>query len=303
MAIRKGQIFRVIFITLFGIATAMFLYLMINNFQIRRGVSVKILFNRIGALNVGTWVRKSGVKIGSVTKIEIDKRDQRSVFVTITMKPGIVVRKGDRFAIVVRGLMGDQYIEVLPAPPSSPPVKDGYVFKGEPMLDLSSIMITGIDMVKDIGNSIRIIADLLTKNEKAIARTIQNLEETSESVKEIVQNAKELTDTVPELTDLIGRTTKKVDRIVDELDTNISGILNSSSSKISVSLDNLKATSDNLKEITSKLTGESSLLSILNEKELQNQIPEIIGNLHKMSVNLEKLTEDLRTTFEGVLNQ
>ena len=87
MAVRANRIIRVVVITLFAIGVSVFLYLLINNFQFFRGPYVRVHFESIGDLNVGAWVRRAGMKVGSVTRLE-PAPDEKTVIATITLKPG-----------------------------------------------------------------------------------------------------------------------------------------------------------------------------------------------------------------------
>ena len=301
MATKANRIIRVIIISLIAIGTSVFLYLMINNFQFRRGTSVKILYDRIGALNVGTWVRKSGVKVGSVTKIEINKEDQRSVYVTITMKPGEIVREKDQFAIVVRGLMGDQYIEVFPGPLNSPYAPDGYIFKGEPMLDTSSLLTTGIVMLNDVAKSIKIIAGILADNRTSIENTIINIEKTSKNLNRITEQSGELTDTIPQITSVIKTTLARINSLTASLQKNIGDTMESENKNLVETLDNLNAITKSVKKTVDSLTRQSSLIETISNPKLSKQIEDTMNNLQKVSENIVNITGSLQKTLNDIL--
>ncbi len=121
---KANRIIRVIVIVIIALATATFLYLLMNNFQFTRGVSVRVHFTSIGDLNTGSWVRKAGIKVGSVTGLT-PAPDEKTVIVTLAFRPGQMVRQGDQFALVSKGILGDVYIEQHPGPIDSPPGERG----------------------------------------------------------------------------------------------------------------------------------------------------------------------------------
>ncbi len=300
MAIKLRKIIRVIVISLLSLATAFFLFLMINNFQLRKGITVHVIYSHVGALNIGAWVRKSGVKVGSVTKIRVNPADGRSVIVTIAFKPGETPRKGDKFAIVASGIMGDQYIEDFPAPLSSPPVPDGYTYKGEPMLDLSSLTTDGVALIKKIEESLDILTDLLKTNKQAINNTIKNIEATTKSLKEITDEIKQITDTIPELAATIDLTTKRINNLADKIERETTQFMDTNSKNISITVENIKDSSEKLREAIDNLTKEGAILDVINKRNITTQIPKIMTNLSKTSENLMKLTKDLQDAFEGL---
>ncbi len=260
-----------------------------------------VLYDRIGALNIGTWVRKSGVKVGSVTKIEIDKKDQRSVYVTVTMRPGEIVREKDQFAIVVRGLMGDQYIEIFPGPLDSPPAPDGYIFKGEPMLDTSSLLTTGISMLNDVGKSIKIIAEILTDNRASIENTIINIEKTSKNLNRITEQSGELTDTIPQIVSVIETTLARINSLTASLQKNIGDTVESENKNLAETLDNLNAITKSVKKTVDSLTRQSSLIDTISNPKLSKQIENTMNNLQKVSENIVNITGSLQKTLNDIL--
>ncbi|HVO39491.1 MAG TPA: MlaD family protein, partial [Spirochaetia bacterium] len=126
---KANRIIRVIIIIIVALATSLLLYLLINNFQFSRGISVRVHFKNIGDLNTGAWVRKAGIKVGSVTGLT-PADDEKTVIVSLSFKPGQIVRQGDEFSLVSKGILGDVYIEQLPGPKTSPPAVEGQLFEG-----------------------------------------------------------------------------------------------------------------------------------------------------------------------------
>ncbi len=300
MAIKVRKIIRVIVISLLGIATAFFLFLMINNFQLRKGITVHVIYSHVGALNIGAWVRKSGVKVGSVTKIRVNPKDGRSVIVTIAFKPGEIPRKGDKFMIVASGIMGDQYIEDFPAPLSSPPVPDGYTYKGEAMLDLSSLTTNGAALINKIEESLNILTEILKTNKQSINTTIKNIEETTRTLNQITEQIKQVSDTLPQLAATIRTTTQKIDTLTDKIEKETTKFINTNSKNITLTVENIKDSSEKLKETIDNLTKEGAILDVINKRSITTQIPKIMNNLSKTSENLMKLTKDLQDAFEGL---
>ncbi len=300
MAIKPLKIVRVIVISLLGIATSILLFLMINNFQFRKGITVHVIYNHVGALDIGSWVRKSGLKVGSVTKMQIDPKDGKSVIVTITFKPGEIPRQDDRFAIVVSGIMGDQYIEDFPGPLDSPPVPEGYTYKGEPMFDVSSLATEGAALLDKIEKSIDILSDILINSRGSIDRTIRNIEVISEDLKETTLQIKKISAIIPDLTKTIKLTTEKLNNLTQKIEKETVKFIDSNSKDISQSVENIKISTDKLKDAIDQLTQEGSILDVINRKELTSQIPEMIENLNKTSENIMKLTEELQQTFSNL---
>ena len=136
---KANKIIRVIVIVIVALATATFLFLLMNNFQFSHGISVRVHFPSIGDLNTGAWVRKAGIKVGSVTALT-PAPDEKTVIVTLTFKPAQIVRQSDQFALVSKGILGDVYIEQHPGPIDAPPAKEGQLFEGQPFFSLTDLL-------------------------------------------------------------------------------------------------------------------------------------------------------------------
>lgn len=70
-------------------------------------------FRSADGVDVGTDVRMAGVKIGRVTDIELDRQTFRAA-ATFTVEEGIEVPDDSVAAISSEGLLGGNYVEILP---------------------------------------------------------------------------------------------------------------------------------------------------------------------------------------------
>lgn len=70
-------------------------------------------FRSADGIDVGTDVRMAGVKVGRVTQVELDPATFRAKTV-FTMRDGIDVPDDSAVAISSEGLLGGNYVEVLP---------------------------------------------------------------------------------------------------------------------------------------------------------------------------------------------
>jgi phospholipid/cholesterol/gamma-HCH transport system substrate-binding protein len=70
-------------------------------------------FDRVDGLNQGSDVRMSGIKIGTVTRQEIDPETYLAV-VTFSIRPDIRVPRDSSAQITSDGLLGDRYVSLQP---------------------------------------------------------------------------------------------------------------------------------------------------------------------------------------------
>ena len=68
---------------------------------------------KIGGLEMGADVRINGIKVGSVTKIDLDPETYMAML-ELTIKDSIHLPKDTKAAVVDSGIMGDKYIRLEP---------------------------------------------------------------------------------------------------------------------------------------------------------------------------------------------
>jgi len=75
------------------------------------GYSLIGKFDRVDGLKIGSDVRMSGIKIGTVLDQKLDPKTYLAV-VTISVKPGIQLPRDSSAQIASDGLLGDKYLSV-----------------------------------------------------------------------------------------------------------------------------------------------------------------------------------------------
>ncbi|HVP19281.1 MAG TPA: MlaD family protein [Spirochaetia bacterium] len=304
---KSNRIVRVIVIIIVALATSVFLYLLINNFQFSRGVSIRVHFTNIGDLNTGAWVRKAGIKVGSVTGLT-PAEDEKTVIVKLTFRPGQIVRVTDKFSIVAKGILGDVYIEQLAGPKSSALAQEGQLFEGQPFFSISDLL--GGDtmgMVSDVASGIKDIVALLKKNEGSLDSSIRDIQKTAENVRIVTDRAVRLTDSVP---DLSGQITTSMDqlqatvndvaatthRLVARMETN----LGTSSDDLAASMKSIRKTSQDIQGAVDALTAQKSVLSTLSSPQVSQSLDATVKNLEEISKSLLAVSRDTEKIVQGV---
>ncbi len=307
MAVKTNRVIRVIVIVLIAAATSLLLYMLMNNFQFSRGVSVRVHFNSIGDLVTGAWVRKAGIKVGSVTRIE-PAADEKTVIATLTFKPRQIVRKDDHFALISKGILGDMYIEQNPGPIDSPLAKEGDFFEGDPSFSLNDILGGDtMNSVTDLVTSIKNIADIVARNEAAIDVIIKDLQMTAENARLITGQVAEITKNVPALTAQIVSSMNKLEKSVnnvsdsaDELVARLKTDLESSGKDLASSLATVKGMTDDIQLMVDQLAAKNSIIDTLSSPETSRNLSDTLKNLDEISKNLLKTTQDTQKIVEEV---
>lgn len=87
-----------------------------NFYSVKEGYIIKAEFNNIGGLKVRSKVTICGVTIGRVIKITLDKNEvgEFQALVLLTVDKDINIPDDSSAKILTSGLLGDNYIELVP---------------------------------------------------------------------------------------------------------------------------------------------------------------------------------------------
>ena len=119
MKSRKIEIWVGIFVVI-TIAALLLLALQVsglsNFYNVKEGYIIKADFNNIGGLKVRSKVTICGVTVGRVTKISLEKNEfgEYQALVLFTVDKEFNIPEDSSAKILTSGLLGDNYIEVVP---------------------------------------------------------------------------------------------------------------------------------------------------------------------------------------------
>jgi phospholipid/cholesterol/gamma-HCH transport system substrate-binding protein len=77
------------------------------------GYNVVARFNRADGVNVGTDVRLSGIKVGTVSKLALDPKSYNAVL-TLALQNSVKLPDDSSVRITSDGLLGNQYLSIEP---------------------------------------------------------------------------------------------------------------------------------------------------------------------------------------------
>jgi phospholipid/cholesterol/gamma-HCH transport system substrate-binding protein len=307
MATKASRIIRVIVIIIIALATSLLLYLLINNFQFTRGRSVRVHFTSVGDLNTGAWVRKAGLKVGSVTRL-VPAEDEKTIIATLTFKPGQIVRTTDTFALVSKGILGDMYIEQKPGPKDSPLVQEGTLFEGEPSFNLTDLL--GGDtmgMITDLAGSLKSVIDILKSNQETLDRTLKDIAATAANVNIVSARAVELTQSVPEIAEKISTSMSTLESTVNDvavttraLMARLEGNLTTSTDDLAASMSSVRQSTKDIQSAVTQLTAEKSVISSLSSSGTAQSLDATVRNLQAISEQLLTVSKETEKIVSGI---
>jgi ABC-type transporter Mla subunit MlaD len=309
MAVKANRIVRVVVIIVVALATSLLLYLLINNFQFTRGRTVRVHFTSIGDLNKGSLVRRAGIKVGSVTKIE-PAPDEKSAIVTIAFEVGRNVRKGDQFALVSKGILGDMYIEQRPGAQDAPLVQEGQLFEGIPSFSITDLL-TGdtMGLVSDLAGSLKGVVEILKNNQGSLESSLKDIARTAQNVRIVTDRAVDLTKSVPDMAQQITSSIDQLQAAVTDVSATTRRLmaklednLTTSSQDLAASMKAVRKSSEEIQRSVDQLTAQNSVISKMGSTETAKSFDVTVKNLEEVSRGLLAVTKDTQKILSGIVS-
>jgi phospholipid/cholesterol/gamma-HCH transport system substrate-binding protein len=102
------------------LVAALFVYFAYNTAQVRSapGYPITASFGKVGGLSVGSDVRISGIKVGSVTARALDVQSYEAV-VTMSIDDGVKLPEDTIASIASEGPLGGRYVRLEPGTSST----------------------------------------------------------------------------------------------------------------------------------------------------------------------------------------
>jgi phospholipid/cholesterol/gamma-HCH transport system substrate-binding protein len=103
------------------------------------GYDVVAKFNRADGVNVGTDVRLSGIKVGTVERMALDPKTYNAV-VTLALENSVKLPDDSSVRITSEGLLGNQYLSIEPGSSMQPIKPGGEIENTQGSIDLIGLL-------------------------------------------------------------------------------------------------------------------------------------------------------------------
>jgi len=174
----------------------------------------------VNGVNEGSDVKYQGVKIGSVSVLEVNPKNLDSVLIYVQIKKGFPVKKDMRAALQYAGITGLRFVEISGGKAESefvPPggeilPKKGLGEKAEDIVLNVDSVVDAVNkilnpenqekiasMLKNLEKSTRVISDVLEKREKDFGNSIKKFDTAMTQIVRLSENLKEFSDYLIEL--------------------------------------------------------------------------------------------------------
>ncbi|GAB3266930.1 hypothetical protein GCM10027347_35300 [Larkinella harenae] len=277
-----------------------------------KSIRVNAIFNNVGGLQSGANVWFSGVKIGTVRRIQFYGNSQVEVTMNIEESVQQYIRKDALAALSTDGLIGNKIVEIVGGSTNAETVEDGDILHSKAALNTEEIMTTlqanNNNLLRVTSDAKKILDEVLKGKGVAGAvlrdstvatrfkNTMANLQQASSSAAQVT---KSLTAASGSLNQFAAKLNAKGTLANDLVsDTIIVRDLRASSARLrSVSNTAVEAT-DNVKRATEKLNSNNNALgSLLNDEVVNRDLKSTIHNLETSSQKLDENMEALQHNF------
>lgn len=216
------------------------------------------VFQFTNGIVVGAPVRFAGVDVGKVERVEFGHAQSNDVYLRLSIRKGIAIRKDARLIINSLGVMGEKYLEFIPKSITAEPYREDDEVDGEEPMPLNDVVSEALKMV---GNFRKILEETFD-------------EKTRENIRQTIQNLRNLTD---------DETRQKVQSAltgVDGFTTSLQSLLKDNRENIQSLLLHAKNISESLDTVSGDLKESKGTLGLLISS------PQLHESLHKTFENI-----------------
>ncbi|WP_276088154.1 MlaD family protein [Pedobacter sp. JY14-1] len=267
--------------------------------------TVDVIFDDIQGLKSGNNVWFSGVKIGTIKKIQFYGTSQVQVFLNIEEQAHKYIHKDAAASISSDGLIGNKIIVITGGTPKFPFVEDGDRLRVNSTLSTDDIMKTfqvNNKNLVEVTSDFKILAKSLVEG-KGTAGTLLTDQQVAEDFKKIVANLKNTTASANKMAAELNTFSKTLNTkggFADKVltDTVVFARLQSSVDELQKTAGSAAALTENLNKASAKLNQSDNAIGVLlNDQKTAEQVKAIMLNMETSSKKLDENLEALQHNF------
>jgi phospholipid/cholesterol/gamma-HCH transport system substrate-binding protein len=270
-----------------------------------KSFNINVVFDDIQGLKVGNNVWFSGVKVGTIKKIQFYGSSQVQVFLSIEEVAHQYIHKNAKASISSDGLIGNKIIVIDGGTPKYPFIEDGDQIVVNPALSTDDIMKT---VQVNNKNLVEITSDfkLLSKNlveGKGTVGALLTDEEIAKNFRSIVANLQTSTAEANKMITDLNQFSAKLNTkggLADKMltDTVVFNRLQASITELQKTAKSAAILTENLNAASKKLNNNDNALGVLlNDQAAAEQVKVTIKNLESSSKKLDENLEALQHNF------
>lgn len=268
-------------------------------------ITLTAVFNNVNGIQAGNNIFFSGVKIGTVSKINFTGNAQVEVTMHIEEASQKYIRKNAMAKLSSEGFIGNKMIEILGGTPDMPQVEDG------DRLQIAAAL-TPDDIMKTLQENNKNILAITTDFKKVSNEVLQGkgtlgalLTDSlmANRLRQMTVNLESASATTARVTAAVSQYTSKLNNkgtLATELltDTTVFSNLKSAVKSLQQTASTASEMTTNLKTTTNKLNSDKNVVGVLlNDEETATHLKGMVTNLESSSKKLDENLEALQHNF------
>jgi len=260
-----------------------------------RKMTISTLFSDVNGLHEGNNIWFSGVKIGTVKKMELYGKSKVRVVMNINVESQQYIRKDATVKMSTDGLIGNKILVIDGGSSMVPEIEEGDTLLNETILSTEDMMKT----LQQNNLNILVLTQKLAKGEGTIGKLLQNdsmyykLFATIHSVESASDKAQTILASLATFTEKINKKGNLANNLVT--DTLLFYSLNKSVLKLQNIADTATVFIENLKKASTNT--KSPIGVLLHDEQSATSLKTTISNLESSSVKLDQNLEALQHSF------
>lgn len=270
-----------------------------------KSVRISAVFDDVAGLKKGNSVWFSGVKVGSISKIEFIGAGQVDVDMSIDEGSQPYIHRNAGVHIGSDGLIGNKIIVIDGGSPQAPVIAEGDVLQSEKMTSTDEIMKT---LQQNNQNLLSITGDFKLLSRKILQGkgTVGTLMADSLmaiQLRNAMRNLESATGSAARMAvqlDKFSKTMNTKDGLADKLFTDTATFkqLSASVAQLQQTAKNAAAITDNLNKATDKFNSTDNVIGVLlNDPKAATKVQSSINYLQQSSVKLNDDLEAVQNNF------
>jgi phospholipid/cholesterol/gamma-HCH transport system substrate-binding protein len=270
-----------------------------------KSFKINVIFDDIQGLKVGNNVWFSGVKIGTIKKIQFYGSSQVQVSLSIEEEAHQYIHKNAKASISSDGLIGNKIIVIDGGTPKYPFIEDGDQIVVNPALSTDDMMKTlqvNNKNLVEITTDFKTLAKNLVDGKGTIGALLAD-DEIARNFKSIVVNLQKTTAEANRMIAELNQFSNKLNTkggLTDKMltDTVVFNKLQASITELQKTTKSAAILTENLNAASKKLNNDDNAIGVLlNDKAAAEQVKTTIKNLETSSKKLDENLEALQHNF------
>ena len=233
--------------------------------------SLRIVFSgSVSGLSQGSSVSFNGLRVGDVSDISLLPEDPRRVVAIVQVDSRTPIRADTRARLEYQGLTGVANIGLSGGEPSAPPLAAG---PGQPMptifadrSDFQDLIETARNIARRADDVLERVGRVVTDNEGAVSRTIQNVERFSQALGENAEGIDRFLAQVGQAAEKVGPLAEKLETLATNVDTVVRAV---DPQRVTRIVENVEGFTESLEQnrqaIANTLRNADTLVASLNQ--------------------------------------